>query len=299
MKRLELAALFALAALWGGSFLFIRVAVPALGPLPLAAGRVALAAVLLGAAAIAGGRGLALHMHARHLLVLGGVNAALPFALVGFAELKLTASLAAMLNATVPMFAALLGAVWLRERISGGRAAGLLLGVVGVGVLLGWSPVPLDGGTLLGVGAMLVAACCYAIAGIYTKRNLAGVPAVSLALGQQLAATAWLAAPAVWQLPDARFTTAAVTSLVALAVLCTAVAYLLYFFLIARVGPTRTTTVTYLIPVFGTLWGVLFLDEPVTRGMVAGLACILASVVLVNGVSLRGLLPREAMVPGR
>lgn len=194
-----------------------------------------------------------------------------------------------MLNATVPLFAALLGAAWLGERITAPRAAGLALGVVGVGVLVGWSPVALDRETLLGVAAMLVAAASYAAAGVYTKRQLGGVPAPTLALGQQLGALAWLAAPALWQLPAAEPTPAALWAVVALAVPCTALAYLLYFRLIASVGPTRTTTVTYLIPLFGTAWGALFLGEPITRGMLAGLACILASVVLVNGVSLAAL----------
>jgi drug/metabolite transporter (DMT)-like permease len=282
----EVAALVTLAALWGGSFLFIRIAAPALGPLPMAAGRVLLAGLLLWVGARAVGQRPALRPHLCKLLVLGLLNAAIPFALIGAAELELTASLASMLNATVPMFAALLGAVWLGERLTRARVAGLLLGVVGVGALLGWSPITLDAGTLTAIGAMLVATFCYALAGVYAKRELAGAPTTTLALGQQVGAAAWLVLPAAARLPAAHPTPGALLAVVALASLSTAVAYVLYFFLIARVGPTRTYTVTYLIPVFGVLWGALFLGEPVTRGMLAGLACILASVTLVNGVSL-------------
>ncbi|HEU4565957.1 MAG TPA: DMT family transporter [Gemmatimonadaceae bacterium] len=292
MTARQLAALFALAALWGASYLFIRVAVPALGPFPLAAGRVLLAALVLWAGMRALGHRPALRAHAPKLLILGAVNAALPFALIGAAELRLTASLAAMLTATTPLWGALFGVLWLGERLGMRRGAGLLLGVAGVGVLVGWSPVAMTASTMLSVGAVLVACCGYALAGVYTKRALSGVPAPTLAIGQQLGAAVWLLPPAVWGAPRAHPTTAALLALAALALLCTSVAYLLYFRLIASAGPTKTSTVTYLIPLFGTAWGTLLLGEPVTRGMLLGLACILASVVLVNEVRLRSLLPR-------
>jgi len=286
MRPKELAALFTLAALWGGSFLFIRVAAPALGPLPLAAGRVALAALLLWGGMRALGQRPALRVRARELLVLGALNAALPFTLVGTAELRLTASLAAMLNATVPLWGALFAAVWLGERMTPRRAAGLLLGVVGVGVLVGWSPITMTAGTILSIGAILVATCSYALAGVYAKRRLAGVPASTLALGQQIGALAWLAAPALWRLPHAHATRPAALALLALAVLSTAVAYVLYFHLVAAVGPTKTSTVTYLLPLFGMGWGAIFLGEPLTAGMVAGLVIVIGSVLLVNDVRL-------------
>jgi drug/metabolite transporter (DMT)-like permease len=172
------------------------------------------------------------------------------------------------------------------------RATGLVLGVVGVAVLVGWSPIALTTRTLLSVAAVLVATCGYAASGVYTKQKLTGVPAPTLALGQQVAAAAWLLVPTLWQLPQAQPTRAALLALLALAVLSTTVAYLLYFHLIATVGPTRTTTVTYLIPLFGVAWGAMFLGEPVTAGMLVGLSCILGSIVLVNDVRLASLLGR-------
>jgi drug/metabolite transporter (DMT)-like permease len=292
MRPKELAALFTLAALWGGSFLFIRLAAPALGPFPLAAGRVGIAALVLGVALPLAGRRPALRAHARRLLVLGAVNAAIPFALFGAAELHLTASLAAILNATVPLWGAVFGVIWLGERVTARRTTGLLLGIVGVGVLVGWSPVAATRATALSVLALLVATCCYALAGVYVKKRLAGASAPTLALGQQLGALAWLLAPALWQLPQAQPTRPALLALLALALLSTTVAYVLYFHLIATVGPTKTTTVTYLLPLFGMAWGALFLGEPVTRGMLAGLALILGSVVLVNDVRLGGAVAR-------
>ena len=292
MRPRELAALFVLAAVWGGSFLFIRVAAPALGPFPLAAGRVTIAALLLWLGMRALGQRPALRPHARKLLVLGALNAALPFSLIAAAELRLTASLAALLNATVPLWSALFGLLWLGERVNVRRAAGLLLGVAGVGVLVGWSPVAMTRETALSVVAVLVACCGYALAGVYARRQLAGVPSATLALGQQVGAAAWLVAPALWRLPDAHPTRPATLALGALVLLSTVLAYLLYFHLIATVGPTKTSTTTYLLPFFGMLWGALFLGEPVTGGMVAGLAIILASVVLVNEVRVGALAAR-------
>jgi drug/metabolite transporter (DMT)-like permease len=293
MRARDLAALLALAALWGGSFLFIRVAAPALGPLPLAAGRVTLAAGILWLGMLALGRRPDFRGTARKLLVLGALNAAIPFSLIATAELRLTASLAAMLNATVPLWGSLFGVLWLGERVTPRRAVGLLLGVVGVGVLVGWSPTAVTPAIALSVGATLIATGAYALAGVYAKRELAGVAAPTLALGQQVGAAAWLVGPALWQLPHAHPTRAAALSLIALAVLSTTIAYLLYFHLIAAIGPTKTTTVTYLLPLFGTMWGALFLHEPVTRGMFAGLAFILGSVLLVNEVRVTELTARR------
>ena len=290
----ELAALLALAAVWGGSFLFIRIAVPALGPLPLVAVRVVLGGLLLWLALAAVGRRPVIRReHVGRLLVLGAFNAALPFTLISAAELRLTAAMASVLNAMVPLFTALVGAVWLREAVPPRRALGLLLGLVGVAVLVGWSPVPLTRGTLLSVGAMVLATLSYAGAALYTRRRLADVPTTTLAFGQQVAAATWLVVPAATQLPRGPIPTGVVWAVLGLAALSTAVAYVLYFHLVARVGPLRANTVTYLVPIFGMAWGALFLDEQVTRGMLAGLALILASVLLVNGVRLpAGLVAR-------
>jgi drug/metabolite transporter (DMT)-like permease len=139
---------------------------------------------------------------------------------------------------------------------------------------------------------MLLATACYALSGIYTKKRLSGVPSPTLALGQQAGAAAWLLVPALWQLPHAHPTGLAMWALLGLAVLGTALAYPLYFHLIASVGPTNTTTVTYLIPLFGTVWGALFLGERITPGMLVGLAMILGSVLLVNEVRVLGLAGR-------
>lgn len=290
MRFKDFAALVALGAIWGGSFLFMRIAVPAFGPVALIAGRVSLAGLVLWLGLrLSGRQRMELRTHARHLLVLGAVNAAVPFTLIAGAELQITASLAAVLNATVPLFSAILSVVWLSERVGLRRGAGLVLGLIGVTVLLGWTSLALTRGTVLSVCAVLVACVCYAFSGVYAKRHLAGVPTSTLALGQQIGATAWLIVPAMFRLPQLPIPHRAVWALLGLGILCTASAHLLYFHLIAQIGPVRTYTVTYLIPFFGMAWGALFLGEKVTHGMLLGLAIILSSVMLVNEVPLTAI----------
>lgn len=296
VKPRELLALVVLAALWGGSFLFIRVAVPSFGPAALVGTRVALAAVVLALVALVLREPFGLRVHAGRLLVLGGLNAALPMTLISAAELQLTASLAAVLNATTPLFAALLSVVWMREPLTLRRASGLAVGFVGVGIMVGWSPMPLTRATMFGVFAMLVSSASYAAAGIYTRRTLAGVPSRTLALGQQVGALAWLAVPSLFTAPRTAPPASAIGAVAALGVVSTAVGYLLYFPLIARVGPTKTSTVTYVVPAFGMLWGALFLHERLTWGMAAGFVFVLVSVLFVNEVRLPR--PRVALGGG-
>jgi drug/metabolite transporter (DMT)-like permease len=283
MTLKQVAVMLALAALWGGSYLLIRIAVPAFGPMSLMAVRVGIAAIVLWI-----GLGLTrrtpteLRKNAAPLIVVGAVNGAIPFALIAGAEVHLTASLAAVLGATVPLFSVLIGAAWLGQRVSARQALGLLMGVGGVAVLVGWSPMALTTETMLGVGALLLASASYAFSGLFTRAKLAHLPSTTIALGQQVGATALLLEPALLNPPPFPIPGNALWAVLALAVLCTSLAFLLYFYLLAEIGALRTQTVTYLIPVFGMAWGALFLDEPITRGMVVGLGVILASVLLVN-----------------
>ena len=286
MRPGDLGALTLLGALWGGSFLFISVAVPALGPALLVELRVLLAAVALALYAVAVGRLPALRSRWKEFLILGGLNAAVPFTLIAISQLNLTASLAAIMNSTTPLFAAVVAAAWIGEELTTRKIFGLLLGVVGVAVLVGLDPVPLNGVVLLSVGASLLAALCYALGGVYAKRTFPGVPPLAMGIGQQAAAAAILLPLAVASLPEEPPSLAVVLSVLGLALLSTAVAYLLYFRLMASVGPTKTLTVTFLVPVFGVLFGVLLLGDPVGVGTFAGMGIILSSVALVTGISL-------------
>lgn len=288
MNPRDLAALILLAVLWGASFLFIRVAVPALGPLVLMGLRVALAAGALFLYAVATGRLPKLRAYWREFLVLGAFNSAIPFSLIAFAQLELTASLAAILNSTTVLFTALVAAAWMGDALTGRKVFGVVLGVIGVAVLVGWDPVSLSGAVLLSVGAMLVASFSYALGANYAKRTFSGVSPLGMAMGQQAGATTILFLPAVATVPGAVPSGVVVACVLGLALLSTAVAYLLYFRLIENVGPTSTLTVTFLVPIFGLLFGVLLLGEPFGIGTLAGLVIILASVALVTGLRFGG-----------
>ncbi|MDP9457857.1 MAG: DMT family transporter [Actinomycetota bacterium] len=288
MNVRDLGALFLLGALWGGSFVFIRVAVPVLGPALLMELRVFLAAAALVLYAVAVGRLGGFQSRWKRFLFLGGLNAALPFTLIAAAEINLSASLAAILNSTTPMFTAVVAALWIGESLTARKIAGLLLGVAGVTVLVGWNQQPVSGVVVLSVCASLAAALAYGLGGVYAKRAFSGVPPLTMAVGQQAAAAAVLLPLATATLPGEAPSLTVVFSVLALALLSTALAYLLYFRLIANVGPTKTLTVTFLVPVFGVLFGVLLLGEPFGLGTLLGMGIILASVALVVGVRLGG-----------
>jgi drug/metabolite transporter (DMT)-like permease len=280
-----------LGALWGGSFLFIRVAVPALGPFLLVELRVGLAAAALFLYAMAAGSMPKIRSRWRSFLVLGFLNAAVPFSLISAAEIHLTASLAAILNSTTVMFTAIVAAVWMGDALTARKAIGIVLGIVGVSVLVGWDPLPLNGAVLLAVAAMLLASLSYALGATYAKRSFSGIPPLGMAIGQLSGAGALLLPLAVVSVPAEAPSTVVALSMLGLAFLSTGVAYLIYFRLIENVGPTSTLTVTLLVPVFGLLFGVLLLGEPIGFGTLAGLGIILTSVVLITGIAPRKTKP--------
>jgi drug/metabolite transporter (DMT)-like permease len=287
MRPRDFAGLVLLGALWGGSFLFIRVAVPALGPFLLAELRVGLAAVALFLFALAAGRVPEIRHRWRSFLVLGFLNAAVPFSLISAAEIHLTASLAAILNSTTVMFSAIVAAVWIGDVLTARKAIGIVFGIIGVSVLVGWDPLPLSGSVLLAVAAMLIASLSYALGATYAKRSFSGIPPLGMAIGQLGGAVALLLPLAAVSIPEEAPSFVVALSMLGLALLSTSVAYLIYFRLIENVGPTSTVTVTLLVPVFGLLFGVLLLDEPFGPGTLAGLAIILTSVVLITGIAPR------------
>jgi drug/metabolite transporter (DMT)-like permease len=282
MTPRQIAMLLVLAALWGASFLFMRVAVPSLGPVVLADARVAIAGGALLAYAVAIGARPALRARWRDYLLLGAVNAALPFSLLAAAELEIEASLAAVLNAMAPMCGAIVGAVWLRQRVTHGAKLGLVLGVAGVALVVGLSPFTIDVPFILAVIACLAAALAYGVGANLVRERFAREPPLAIAIGQQLAAAVVLLPllPIVplRAAPDA----VDVACLLALALGSTGVAYLLYFRLLAELGATGGMTVIFVVPVFGVLWGALFLGEEIHLATILGGAVILFSVWLIT-----------------
>jgi len=280
----NLVRLLVLAALWGATFLFLRIAVPALGPAVLIEARVAIAAVFLAIVGLALGRRLAWRLRWRHYLLLGGLNSALPFLLLAYAALTLPAGLLSILNATTPTWGAIVMALWTRRQPAPRVLAGLAIGFVGVGITAGIDTFSVPGGGLA-VAACLGATLSYGIATAYTK-HAAGDDAFASALGSMWGAVL-LVLPLALAFPaPAMPGPGVIAAVLALGIACTGIAYLLYFRLVSEVGPTSTLTVTFLIPVFGVLWGVLFLGETVGWNTFVGAAVVLAGTALVTGFGL-------------
>ena len=273
-----------LAALWGASFLFMRLGAAEFGPLPTAGIRVGIAALFLLPLLLARRQGATLLLHWRKILFLGLLNSGLPFACYAYALLAISTGLSSLLNATVPLFGALVAWVWLKDRPHGLKIIGLLIGFVGV-AMLAWGKAsfkPDASGLSSGwaVVACLVACLCYGISASYTKRYLGGVPSLVVATGSQIGATLGLALPTVWLWPTVMPGATAWLALLAAGVLCTGVAYVLYFRLIEKMGAAASLTVTFLIPVFAVFYGVLLLGESVTGWMLICGAVILCGTAL-------------------
>jgi drug/metabolite transporter (DMT)-like permease len=277
----DLLRLLLLASLWGASFLFIRIAVPQLGPFLLMDLRVLIGSGMLLLYAFILRRLPDLKRRWKQYLILGTINSAIPFTLIAASELYITSSLAAILNATTPMFAAVVAALWLKDPLTRKKGAGLLLGFIGVAILVGWSPIPVEEKVLLSVAAMLAASFCYAIGGVYAKKHFPDAPPLTMAIGQLTGAAVALLPAAAVALPSARFTVLGTAATLGLAILSTAAAYILYFRLLRDVGPTQTMTVTFLVPLFSLLWGALLLDEPVGAGAIIGFLLICAGIIFV------------------
>ena len=278
-----------LGALWGASFLFMRIAAPEFGALPAAALRVGIAAVFLLPLMLLRGHGAALARHWKPTMVIGVLNSGLPFAFFCFALLTINTGLAAVINATVPMFGALIAWMWFRERPSGSRMVGLVIGFAGVAMLASRSAglhadATGDHAALWAVLACLAACLCYGVAASATRRHLVGVPPLATAAGSQLGATLFLALPALWFWPAHMPSLRAWLALLALGVACTGLAYILFFRLIERAGPARALTVTFLVPVFAVFYGVVFLGEHVTGWMLGCAAVIVCGVALSTGL---------------
>ena len=283
-KKPWIADYLALGALWGASFLFMRFATVEFGPLPTAAGRVGIAAMFLLPIVFLRGLLPELKQHWQKIFFLGLFNSAIPFACFSFSLLAITTGLSAILNATVPMFGALVAWVWLKDKPAWSRVVGIVIGFTGI-ALLAWDKAtfkPDASGAAPGwaVLACLLACLCYGIAASFTKKYMAGINPMVTAAGSQMGATLGLLAPAVWLWPARPPTTTAWLSLVVLGIACTGIAYILYFRLIEKAGPQRTLTVTFLIPVFAVFYGAVFLAEVVTPWM------LLCAVVIVCGTAL-------------
>ncbi len=270
----------------------MRISAVEFGPLPTAAVRVAIAALFLLPLLWLRGLMPELKKHWRRTFAVGLLNSGIPFALISFALLSITTGLAAVLNATVPMFGALIAWLWLKDRLNASRMLGLVLGFAGVAMLTWRATGPANTFTHSASGiapgwavlACLLACVCYGLAASFTKRYLTGVQPMVIAAGSQIGATLGLALPAVWLWPERMPGAKAWLALLVVGVVCTGIAYILFFRLIESAGPPRALAVTFLVPVFAVAYGVVLLGEVVTPWMMLCAAVIVCGTALSTGL---------------
>ena len=289
MDRRAWTLLLLLAAIWGASYMFIKIGVRDLSPGMVAWSRVVLAAAVLVPVAAYRGELRLPGASWRVLALVGLFQVAIPFLLIAGGEQDVSSSLAGILVAATPLFSAVLAVRWDREDRSGGaRLVGVLLGVLGVALLLG---LDLSGSTaeLVGGGMIVLACVGYAIAALIAKHKLAGVPPTGIAAWVVVAGAVWLAPVALATTPPGAPGAGPIAAVAVLGVLGTGIAFVLFYDLVGTVGPTRTYLVTYLAPAFAVLYGATLLDEPISASTFAGLALILGG----------SYLAAEGRLPGR
>lgn len=287
-KRTWTADFLLLAAIWGSSFLFTRFGVVEFGAIVTAFVRVTIAAGFLMPLLWLRGQGPLLREHWKKIFVIGIINSGIPFVCFAYALLSITTGFSAILNATVPLFGALVAWVWLRDRPTATRVLGLAIGFAGV-AMLAWDKAsfkPDASGVAPGLAvlACLFGTLCYGIAANAAKRYLTGLPALVTATGSQAGSMVALALPAIFFWPKQTPGVHAWLAIAVLGVLCTGIAYVLFFRIIERAGPARAVTVTFLVPVFAVLYGVLFLSEHVTAWMLICGAVIVCGTALSTGL---------------
>jgi drug/metabolite transporter (DMT)-like permease len=276
--------LLLLAAIWGASFIFMRIGSPEFGPILFMAFRTLTASLFLLPLVFITKKQAAFSGYKGRIFMVGIFNTAIPFVLFGYATLTLSGGLTSILNATTPMFGAIVAYLWFRDKMSISATFGLLIGFVGVYLLM-LDKVSLgQQNILLPTLAALLASLCYGISANYTKKHLSGVSSIVLASGSQVAASLVLLPISLFFIPAQLPSNSAIMSVLFLGVICTGVAYIIFFHLIANLGPSKAISVTYLIPAFGLFWGSLFLEEMITSNMIIGCGFILTGVALATGV---------------
>ncbi|HVT36219.1 MAG TPA: DMT family transporter [Nevskiaceae bacterium] len=282
MRTADYVRLLTLAAIWGSSFIFMRVLAPVLGPVVTADARILIAGSVLSLWFAVTGFALDWKREWRQYLVIGAISSALPFMLFAYAAAHIPAGFSAIYNSTAPLFGAVCGALWLGERFTFNRGLGLFAGLAGVALVSRASSSATDEQFAPATLACLGAAACYALGGVYLKRRASHLKPAMITAGSQLAG-GLLLLPLTPMLPPAGGIDATIVlNGLALALMCSGAAYLIYYRLIADIGPTRALSVTFLIPVFGLLWAFLFLGERITGGMLTGCALVLVGTWLVT-----------------
>ncbi len=285
-----MAELTLLGAIWGGSFLLMRVAAPEIGPFALVEIRLVFGALVLAPFVYRARKRLAGRWPV--LIVIGIINSAVPFTLFAWATKIAPAGISAIANSMTALFAVVFAGLMFGERMGIRRGVGLIMGIIGVGVMVGMpmAGVPVGWAAL----AATMAAACYGLSNNLVRRYLAGLPPTALGGATLSCATVVVLPLAIWQWPEQSLSATAWASAITLGVLCTGIAYAFLFRLIETIGPSRTATVTYLVPLFGVAWARLVLGEAITPGMMIAGALILGGVALSQSRCQRPVIPRQA-----
>jgi drug/metabolite transporter (DMT)-like permease len=288
LRPADVARLVALAAMWGASYLFMRYAVKYFGAVPLIALRVLIAGIALLVFVVATGGSVGWRRHWRAYLFVGAIGMAAPFVLIAEAVTTIDASTAAILNALAPLFATIVAALWIRDPVTPAKVIGIALCLAGTAVLVGWTPIPMSRHELFAASLSVAATAIYGYTIVFTKVYLKGASPLGTAAGTLLMAAASLV-PIAFFVPTTQavgtIPAMAWLAMLGLALVSTTVAFIFYYRLIADVGPVKAITVTLLVPVFGMVWGVIFLGEPLTPGRLAGCAIILSGCALILGLA--------------
>ncbi len=284
MKARESLVLVALAAIWGAAFLFMRIAAAPFGPVPLVFVRVSIAAVCLTALLGVQGELSQLWLHSRRLWIVGLLNAAIPFSLLSFAALNITAGFSALINSLTPLMVALVGMYGFGQRLDRSQWIGMALSMGGVGIL-SWGKMSFKaGGSGWAIVAAIIATVCYGLGAQYSRRHLKGVSPVVSSAGSLLGASLALLPLTVLQWPRHPLQSSAWGAAIGLGLLCTGVAYLVYYHLINTVGPHRAASVTFLVPMFAMGWSAMFLHEELSSRMLLASGVILLGTALATGL---------------
>ncbi len=286
MLMVDYFLLVLLSAIWGASFIFMRILSPALGPVIAADMRLLIAGVSLALFMRSTGAALQWKQNGRRYVIIGMLNSGIPFLLFSTAALYLPSSVSVIINSLTPLFTAIGAVIWLKEKFTIKLLLGLFLGIGGVAVIRSGGSFELNTMTTVSMIMCIVATMFYGAGGIYLKRNAQDIGPTAIATGSQLA-VGILFLPLIFFFPaPAPVTWEIAGTMAAFAVLCSAVAYIIYYRLMKILGPTKAATVTFLIPVFGFIWGALFLDEEITAEMLIGGAIVLSGIYFVTGKKL-------------
>jgi len=284
MRLKDVLDLLVLSALWGASFLFMRVAAPEFGPLVIGFLRALIATLLLLPFLLLRSGIAELRSNWKKLVLVGVLNSAIPFCLLALATISLSGGFAAILNSTAPLWAAMIAWIWLGDRLDRSRITGLIIGFTGVVVLV-WNKAGIAApGVAMAILAAVSAALFYGIGANFTQKYLPGISALALATGSMLAATIVLLPAGILLWPAKMISVQAWLAIIMMGVASTGIAYVLYFRLIANVGPAKAITTTYLVPGFAVVWGAMFINESLSANMVLGGAIILIGTALATGV---------------